>query len=171
MFYGHEVEHDREYTLLHFTGILSAENDHLMCIKIDGDAGARCHADRVPVCGEGAGIVDSKVWAAIGLHLLLGGTDKHVSHEETVVRSSTDDTDFDSVTRVPACVSIKDVNSGTGIEIVNCTFSVDSPDLFSHGLVDRTPPDMVPGGRLIDDPLVWCLSARAAERKQKTCIP
>jgi len=79
--------------------------------EINGDTGAGGHADGVSVGREGTGVVDCEIRSAVCLHLFFGGTDEHVAHEETVVGSGTDDTDLDSVARVPPGVTVKDVNS------------------------------------------------------------
>jgi len=111
MFDRHEIKHDSENALLHFASILRSEDYHLVRGKVDGDAGARGHAEGISVGREGTGVVDGKIWRAVGLHLLVGGTDEHVAHEETVVGSGTDDPDLDSIARVPSGVTVKDVNS------------------------------------------------------------
>lgn len=143
MFNGHEIKHDCENPLLHFPGVFGTKNDHFLSGKVDGDRSARGHTCCVPVCGEGAGVVDCKVGRSVGLHLFIGRTNQHVSHEETVVCSCTDDTDFDSVTSIPASIAVKDVDSGTGVEVVDGSFTVDFPDCFWHRLIDRTPPDIL----------------------------
>jgi hypothetical protein len=137
---GHEIKHDGEDALLHLASIFCSEDDHLVRRKVDGDTGTRGHAEGVSVGGEGAGVVDGKVWGAVGLHLLVGGADEHVAHKETVVGARTDDTDLDSVAGVPAGVTVENVDPGAGVEIIDGTFTVDLPDLFGHGLVDRAPP-------------------------------
>ena len=74
--------------------------------------------------------------------MLLSGTDEHVSHEETMVGSGTDDSDFDSVARIPPGISIKDVNSRAGIEVIDCSLTIDLPDGVWHGFIYRSPPDI-----------------------------
>ena len=139
----HEIKHDGENALLHLAGILGPENDHLVRRKVDGHTRTRGHAEGVSVGGEGTGVVDGKVGGAVRLHLLLGGTYEHVAHKETVVGAGTHDTDLDSVAGVPAGVAVKDVDPGTGIEVVDGTLTVDLPDLFGHGLVDGAPPHVL----------------------------
>jgi hypothetical protein len=48
-----------------------------------------------------------------------------------MVGTSADDTDVDAVALVPAGKAINDVDTIPSVEIVDCTLSVDSPDLFA----------------------------------------
>lgn len=142
MLYGHKIEHDREDALLHLAGVFRSKDDHLLRLEVDGDTSAGSHTGRVPVCRERTGVVDSEIGTSVSLHLLLGGTDEHVSHEETVVCTSTDNTDFNSVTRIPSSITIKDIDAGPGVEVVDGTFTIDLPNSFFHGFIYWTPPDI-----------------------------
>lgn len=71
-----------------------------------------------------------------------------------MVCSSTNDSDLDSILGVPSGVSINDVDSLAGIQVVNSSFTVDEPDIFRLFNVDRSPPDFVSGRLLVDDSLV-----------------
>ena len=64
------------------------------------------------------------------LQLFTRRSDKHISHEERVVSTSTDDSDSNPVFLIPASVTIDNINSGSGVEVVDCTFSVDFPYLI-----------------------------------------
>jgi hypothetical protein len=64
------------------------------------------------------------------LKLLSRRADKHVAHEQSVVCTSTDDSDSDSVALIPAGVTIDNVDAVSGVEVVDGTFSVDLPDLY-----------------------------------------
>lgn len=74
--------------------------------------------------------------------MLLGRTNKHVSHEETVVGSSTDDSNFDSVARIPTGITIEDVNSSAGVEVVDGSLTVDLPDGVWHRFIYGSPPNV-----------------------------
>lgn len=63
------------------------------------------------------------------LKLLPRGADKHVSHEQCMVRSGADDAHVDSITFVPTGKAIDNIDPISGVEIVDRTLSVDSPDL------------------------------------------
>lgn len=127
---GHLIEEDGEDTLLHLTGVLSAEDDHLLLLEVDGNGGARGHTLSVSVGGEAAGVVDSVVGVEV-LELLARGSDKHVSHEEGMIGAGADDTDADAVLLVPAGEAIDDVDAVSGVEIIDSTLTVDLPDLLS----------------------------------------
>lgn len=151
---GHEVEHDSEDTLLHLTSVLGTENEHLHGLEVDVNGGVGGHSRGVSVSGEGTGVVDGKVGLSEVSELLLGGSDQHVSHEQSVVGSGTDDSHLDSVLGVPSSVGIHNVDSLSGVEVVNGSLSVDEPRLLGQLLVNGSPPDVVNGTRLVDDSLV-----------------
>lgn len=129
---GHFVEQHGEDALLHLASILSAEDDHLLFGKVDGDRRGGGHSLSPSVGGEGAGVVDDIVRVE-GLELLTRGPDEHVAHEEGMVGTGADDPDADSVALVPAGKAIDDVDAVSGVEIVDSAFSVDSPDLNRNG--------------------------------------
>ena len=61
-------------------------------------------------------------------------SDEHVTHKQCVVGSSTDDSNVDSVSLVPASISVDDINAISCIEIIDSSFSVDFPDLLEYML-------------------------------------
>jgi hypothetical protein len=61
--------------------------------------------------------------------LLPRGADEHVSHEESVIGPGTDDADIESIALIPAGESVDDIDTSSGIEIVDGALSVDAPDL------------------------------------------
>ena len=63
------------------------------------------------------------------LKLLGPGPDEHVPHEESMVGTSANNTDVDPVAFIPSCKSINNVNAATGVQVIDGTLSVDSPDL------------------------------------------
>jgi hypothetical protein len=63
------------------------------------------------------------------LELLWGRADEHVPHEEGMVGASTNNTDTDTVSLIPAGVAIDDIDTVAGVEVVDSTFTVDTPDL------------------------------------------
>lgn len=63
--------------------------------------------------------------------LLASRTDEHVAHEQGMVGTGADNADLDTVAFIPAGKAIDDVNPFAGVEVVDSTFSVNSPDLES----------------------------------------
>ena len=63
------------------------------------------------------------------LQLFPRRADEHVAHEQGMVGSGTDDSDTDSVFLIPAGITINNVDSRSGVQVVNCTFAVDLPHL------------------------------------------
>lgn len=125
---GHLVEEDGEDTLLHLTSVLGTQDDHLLLGEVNGNGGGGGHTLSEAVGGERTSVVDNVVGVEV-LQLLLGGADKHVAHEESMVGTGTDDTDADAVSLVPAGETIDNVDAVTGVEVVDSTLTVDAPDL------------------------------------------
>ena len=57
------------------------------------------------------------------------GSDEHVSHDESMVGTSTHDSDLDSVLLIPSCKAVDNVDAVSCVQVINGTFTVDSPDL------------------------------------------
>lgn len=125
----HLVEQHSEDTLLHLTCVLSSENDHFLLGEVDGDTGCAGHTSGVSVGWEATSVVDNIVGVEV-LKLRPLRSDEHVSHEEGMVGTGADNTNVDSVSLVPSCVTVDDVDSVSCVEVVNGTFSVDFPDLY-----------------------------------------
>lgn len=149
----HFVEHDGEDTLLHLTGVLGAEDDHFLLGEVESDGCRRSHTGGVFVGWEAAGIVDDPVGVEV-LEFFSARADEHVSHEESVVSASADDTDVDPVASIPAGITVDDVDAVASVKVVDGTFAVDNPGVVVHGLVDGAPPDFIFRRWLLDDSLV-----------------
>ena len=57
------------------------------------------------------------------------GSDEHISHKQSVVGTSTNNSDLDLVLLVPSCEAVDNVDSISCVQVINGTFTVDSPDL------------------------------------------
>lgn len=153
---GLEVVHDGEDTLLHFTGVLGTQDDHFHTLEVDFDRGGGGHTGSESVGRELTGVVDDKVGFAVVLELFCRRSDQHVVHEQGVVGSGSDDSDLDSVLGIPTGESIEDVDVFSGIQVVDSSLSVDLEGVLVHGNVDTArPPNVVLGGLLVDDSLVF----------------
>ena len=75
---GGRTYHDGEDALLHLTGVLCAEDDHLHTLEVDLNGSGRRHALCKPVCGELAGIVDDELRLAKGGKFLFRRTNEHI---------------------------------------------------------------------------------------------
>ncbi len=64
------------------------------------------------------------------LQLFPRWPDEHVAHEERMIGSSTDNSHTDPVSLIPTGISVNDIDSVAGIQIVDRAFSVDPPDLW-----------------------------------------
>jgi hypothetical protein len=125
---GHLVEENSEDTLLHLSGVLGSENDHLLLGEVDSNGSGRGHSSGESVGGERSSVVDSVVGLEVD-ELLRLGADQHVAHEESVVGTGANNTDVDAVTLIPSGKSINDVDTVAGVEVVDGTLTVDTPDL------------------------------------------
>ena len=106
-----KVIHEGEDGFLHLTGILSSKQNNFPAFQTQVNAGARRHAGCVPVRRETARVVDHKVRLTKRFQFEISRTDQHVVHEQSMIRSSTDDADFDPCVRIPASVSVDAINS------------------------------------------------------------
>jgi hypothetical protein len=123
-FDGLEVVHNGENTLLHLTSILSSEDDHLHTLEVNLDGGCRAHAFRKSVGRELAGVVNDEVRFPEVSEFSLGRAYQHIVHEESVVGTSTNDSYFDAIFRIPPCISVKDIDIITSVQVIDSTFTV-----------------------------------------------
>jgi hypothetical protein len=69
--------------------------------------------------------------------------DEHVAHEEGVVGSGANHPNLDAVLLVPSRKPVDHVDSVSGVEIINSTLTIDSPDLaqqiVSIAMVSNSP--------------------------------
>ena len=65
------------------------------------------------------------------LEVLSLRSDEHIAHEESMVGTSTDNPDLDPVLLIPSRKAVHDVDTVSGIQVVDGTFTVDSPNLTS----------------------------------------
>ena len=150
-----QVVHNGEDTLLHFTGVLGTQDNHFHSLEVDFDRSSGSHTGSESVGRELSGVVDDEVGFAVVFELLRRWSDQHVVHEQGVVGSGSDDSDLDSVLRIPTGEAVKDVDVLTGVQVVDGSFTVDFKGVLVHGNVDTArPPDVVLRGLFVDDSLV-----------------
>jgi hypothetical protein len=125
----HLVVENGEDTLLHLTSVLGTKDDHLLVGEVDGNGGGGGHTLGEAVGGERASVVDDIVGVEV-VELLTLGADQHVAHEESVVGASADNANADAVALIPAGVTIHDIDAVTGVQVVDSTLTVDTPDLW-----------------------------------------
>jgi hypothetical protein len=70
------------------------------------------------------------------LKVLSIRSNEHIAHEESMVGTSTNNPDLDSVLLVPSRKAVHDVDTVSGVEIVDGTFTVDSPNLITSLLAN-----------------------------------
>mmetsp|Transcript_83650 Transcript_83650/g.269599 ORF Transcript_83650/g.269599 Transcript_83650/m.269599 type:complete len:474 (+) Transcript_83650:729-2150(+) len=149
----HQVVHDSEYTLLHLTRILRAEDHHLSALEGDGNRGRRGHALSLAVAWEHTGVEDHE-----GLHLarlevcelLLSGRHQHVLHEERMVGTGGDHADRYSVVLVPTAIAVHDVQALARVQVVDRPFSVGQEGLVLELDIHLAPPHVI-GRRLLEN--------------------
>ena len=76
----HEIMHNTEQTLLHFPGVLCAEDDHFPPSKIKIYASRGCHVVGVTITRELSSIVYSEVRSTEILQLFRSGSDTPATH-------------------------------------------------------------------------------------------
>jgi hypothetical protein len=71
------AHHQTEDTLLHLSGVLGTEDDHLLPLEVDLDGSLGGHSSGEPVGGELSSVVDDEVGLSELLELFGGGSDQH----------------------------------------------------------------------------------------------
>lgn len=134
---GHLVKQNSENALLHLSGILGTENDHLLVGEVDGNRRGRGHPGGESVSWEGTSIVDGVVGMEM-LELFPRWSDEHVSHEQSMIGSRANNSNIDPITFIPAGKAINHINSVPSVQIVDCAFPVDLPHLGSCRVSEST---------------------------------
>ena len=89
----------------------------------------RSHTSRISVRWETTRIVDDIVRMKC-LKLLPCRSNEHITHKECMICPCTHNSNTDTVALVPACITIDNVDAVTSIQIVDGTFSIDTPYLL-----------------------------------------
>ena len=76
--------HDGKDTLLHFSGVLRAKDDHFHTLEVDLHRGSATHALGETVGRELASIVDDEIGLAKGGQFLFSGADQHIVLEKSL---------------------------------------------------------------------------------------
>jgi len=117
--------HDRKDALFHLAGILGTKNDHFHSLEVDFHGSCGTHTFGETVCRELTSVVDDEVWLAEVGKLLFGGPNKHVVldhqvnldfndkickiyHKESVVSTSANNSNFDTVLGIPLKEGLSD---------------------------------------------------------------
>ena len=131
---GHLVVENGEDTLLHLTSVLGTKDNHLLVGEVDSHGGGGGHTLSEAVGRERTSVVDDIVGVEV-LEFLTAWADQHVAHEESVVSTSADNANADAVALIPAGVTIDDIDAVAGVEVVDSTLTIDTPDLWGKMLV------------------------------------
>lgn len=70
-----------------------------------------------------------------------------------MVRSGANNSSLNLIVSIPATKTIDNENIGSGVEVVNCSLSVELIGLSGEGDVGVSPPDLVLGDLILDDSL------------------
>jgi len=73
------AHHDREDSFLHFSSVLSAEDDHLVTLEVDLDGSLRSHTGSETIRRELSSVVNGEIRSSEFGELLLRRSDKHCS--------------------------------------------------------------------------------------------
>jgi hypothetical protein len=83
--------------------------------------------------------------------LFLSRPSEHVSHEEGVVSSGTESSDFDLMLRIPSGVTVNDDASVFMVDVVDGHFFDEFKLRFSKGNVGITPINSLSGDVVLDN--------------------
>mmetsp|Transcript_23072 Transcript_23072/g.27225 ORF Transcript_23072/g.27225 Transcript_23072/m.27225 type:complete len:271 (+) Transcript_23072:215-1027(+) len=164
-----EVVHDRENAFLHFARVLSSEDHHFARSEVQRDRSARAHAFGRPVARESTGVVNRVVWFTEVGKFLLCGADQHVVHEEGVIGAASNDPDLVAIIWIPPCKSVKDIQPGTSVQVVDGSFAVDPEAALRQWHVDGSPPNVILCGWLLNDSFIQGRAPCLCTRKSCQC--
>jgi len=118
---GHVVVHNTKDTLLHFAGVGGAENDLFLRGEVDVHGVLACNIGDLRVRAELTSVHDGEVGAGliVSLDPLLGSSDKHLLHEEGMVRLSANDSSLQLEAGVPTSVLVNDEDSTLHVQEIN----------------------------------------------------
>ena len=108
----HQIVHQCKDTLFHLAGIWCSQYDHFLSLKTECDAGCTFHSFNGGIGWQTTCIVDGEIRFAESGQFFFCGTDQHVVHKECMVRQRADDSDFQSVFRIPSSITINRVSPG-----------------------------------------------------------
>ena len=120
------THHDREDTLLHLPGIFRTQDNHFHTLEVDLNRGSAAHTLGKAIGRELTRVVNDKVGFAKVCQLLFRRADEHVvlkdhllkatkiwgnltNHEESVIGTSANHPNFDTVFRVPLPLALEDI--------------------------------------------------------------
>ncbi len=109
-FSGKDVMKDFEDGFFHLSGELGAHDDHFLLGEVEGGDHRGPNAFNVGWDVHLSTVEDVNVssWGEVFIKLFLGWSSEHVSHEEGMIGSGTEGSNFDLMFWVPSCVSIND---------------------------------------------------------------
>ena len=150
-----EVVRNREDAFLHLAGVFGAEDDELLVLDAEVDAGGRAHAGRELVRGKCARVDDDELRLTEAREFLFRRADEHGVHEERVIRPRADDADLDAILRVPAGEAVEAIKAFLRVEIIERALAVDSESVVIARDIHRPPPDVVLRVGMLDHALVF----------------
>lgn len=124
---------------------------------------------RVAVGRKLTGVVYDQIGFTEVEQLLISRANHHVADEKGVVGTGADYAHLELVFRNPAYEAVNYIQALPRVEVINGALAIDHEGVIAEGEVDRTPPDVVLRGGLLDDTLVLWASAgvlaRAAHKR------
>ena len=138
---GENVVQNFEDWLFHFSRKLSAENDHLLLAQVQSCNHWWCYTFDVWRYTDLSSVenVDISTSWKVLFKLFLRRSSKHVSHEESVIGSGAESSNFDLVFRIPTGITINDDASVLVIDVVDGSFLDQVKFRFFNWNVDFTP--------------------------------
>jgi hypothetical protein len=68
---------------------------------------------------------------------------EYIQKKSTMIGTGTDDTHFDAILWIPSSISVKDVDTLAGLQIIDRTLPVDHKSMLIKGNVHRAPPHII----------------------------
>ena len=118
----HEIVHDGEDSLFHLSCVLGSQNNHFSLVEVQGYTCVSSNIGDEFVGFELTSVKDIIV-SSVGevfIEFLRSWFYEHISHEESMIGSCTNDSDSDSLIFIITGIAIYNVNSLSRVKIVSC---------------------------------------------------
>ena len=151
-FLWHKVVHDRKNSFLHLTCVLTTQNDHLSLLEVKTDSNVSNYIRDVFVSHKFTGIKNIVISSVreISPQFSCSRSDKHIGHKESMVRTSTHNSDSDSIFRAPSSISINYIDLSSSVEVALSQTSKDLERLSSYRFIHISPSNILLANWVID---------------------
>ena len=127
------------HSLLHLAGIFGTQYHHFPHVKIDSNRSRRCHSSCISIGRECTSIVNREIRLTEIFQFFSSRSNQHILHEQRVIRTSANYSNFDTVFWIPSGKPIEYVDAASSVQVIYRTLPVNEKDVFGEFLIYGTP--------------------------------